>query len=135
MNNEKIIEISFTSKKEQWPYPKTFQALKDAGVTSYEVIPSSRQITYFIGNDSFQEPIPAGFQPHPLGKIYKIKAIMQAIKDAQLHTITYEGFLKQIANAGVALYRVEMESNVITYLGANSGEEYAEIIPKSERMD
>lgn len=35
MSIAEVKQISDVSKKERWPYPRTFQALLDAGATSY----------------------------------------------------------------------------------------------------
>ncbi len=125
MNQKKIEEMFRVSRAEKWPYPKIFHALKELGVLSYEVKVPLHQITYYSSKSHFQEPMPSGFKPLPVGK-YNLVLFKEALKDVQSMRIDYETFLKKIASAGITFYRVEMASNTITYFGVHPGEEYQE---------
>lgn len=129
MDKNIIEEIVRVSKKEQWPYPKIFQTLKDAGIRSYEVKTASHQIVYSDGVQMFQEPIPPGFTTLTVAKSFCADSIKAAILSNQRKEIDYEEFLKRIAQGGGSSYHVSMETNTITYFGEQPGSEYKEIIP------
>ena len=48
MDVKKVMEISRISKQEKWPYPKTFNSLKEAGVESYRTQVSDHELTYNV---------------------------------------------------------------------------------------
>ena len=129
MDKKTIEEIVRVSKKERWPYPKIFQALKQEGIRSYEVKTASHQMIYYDGSDTFQEPIPPEFTTLTVAKSFCADSIKETLGLIQKREIDYEEFLKRIAQAGCSGYRVSMESNTITYFGQKPGEEYREIVP------
>ena len=60
---DQIENILNQSKENHWPYPKTFAALEEAGVTSYEVKLANYEATYFCPSGKLEEPAPKYFQP------------------------------------------------------------------------
>jgi uncharacterized protein YbcV (DUF1398 family) len=130
MDLKKIEEISIQSKAEKWTYPKTFKALKEAGVASYEVDVATHQIIYFSKGQSFRENAPKDFRSLTVQKKYDLKGIKSALDQVRLQKINYAGFLEAIALAGVKHYKVDMSVNTVTYYGSNSDEEYAEKVPQ-----
>jgi hypothetical protein len=62
-NKKRVEEIFTKSKQEKWPYPKIFDALKEAGVESYETDVATHDIVYHGSGDSVPEPAPSGFSP------------------------------------------------------------------------
>lgn len=134
MNKNLVEQISKVSKVEKWPYPKTFKSLKDAGVLSYQV-DTSTYLTIFYGkNELFEICAPQDFKCLNIAKDYNIVLIKSAIQNSQKGLIDYPQFLKEIAQAGVSHYLVEMPLNKITYFGARPGEEYIESIPDFDRV-
>ena len=63
LNKKRVEEIFTKSKQEKWPYPKIFDALKDAGVEYYETEVATHGIIYHGLGDSISEPPPLGFTP------------------------------------------------------------------------
>lgn len=119
-DREKIEEILKLSRAEKWPFPRTFGALKEAGVEYYEVRITRPEIVYFGEGKSFSEVTKREFD---------VDAIKQALETHRRERSHYEDFLKNIALAGVTHYRVNMSKREVTYCGENPKEEYAEKIP------
>lgn len=130
MDKLKIEEIARISKIEKWPYPKTFNALKERGVLSYEVTVSNHQITYFGGQYSFQEQVPEEFQALEITKALNVDLLKKALENTRLKITNYEEFLKEIAQAGVHHYQVDMLKNTVSYFGTNSHESLVENVPQ-----
>jgi uncharacterized protein YbcV (DUF1398 family) len=129
MDKNKIESIASISKAEKWAFPKTFKLLKDAGVSSYEVMTSKHQIIYYDGKQTYQEPPPKEFSSLEIAADFSLEDLKKALKNVQTGQTNYEEFLKEIAQAGIHHYRVDMASHTVTYYGAKSGEEYAEVVP------
>jgi uncharacterized protein YbcV (DUF1398 family) len=132
MDQRKIEEISKQSKAERWPFPRTFDALKEAGVEYYEVSTATHQITYHGGGMSFSEEAPSDFRSLPVAEKFSTIIIKQVIEKHSRGKTHYEEFLQGIAVAGVKFYRVDMLQRTVIYFGSHAGEEYAEKIPAFE---
>lgn len=123
---QKILEITKISKAEKWPFPKTLNALKEAGVENYIVEPASGSITYYgygkqhtdSEEESLKNLLPSGH--------FDVKALKEAIQAHQSKRTPYSEFMREIMKAGVVRYRVDVVNRTCTYLGNRSGEEYAE---------
>jgi len=125
----KIQEITKVSKAERWPFPKTFDALKNAEVDYYDVDLAAQQITYYGGGKSFSEPAPTG-QPLQISNRFDKQAVQQVIQTHQKEKTSYQDFLKGIAQAGVKSYRVDMSKRTVAYRGSNPNEEHVEQVPQ-----
>jgi|SRR5262245_26118506 len=128
LDRKKMEEIPVKAKRDQWPYPKIFEALKEAGVESYETKVSTHEITYYGGSDTWTEPVPPGFQPLAVSPTFDQDGVQAALRRTQKKETDYPQFLKEIAAAGVASYRVDMAARTVTYRG-RGGESYAEEVP------
>lgn len=129
-DKKKIQEISKTSKAERWPFPKTFNALKEVGVEYYDVEISTHQITYHGNKQSFVEPPPPGFQMLNVADVFDAILVKKAIDKHQKEKTSYLDFLKDITKAGVQSYRVDMFKRAVIYKGNNPGEEHIEKVPQ-----
>jgi uncharacterized protein YbcV (DUF1398 family) len=125
----RIEEIVSRSKIEQWPYPKIFEALKEAGVLSYEADVASHSIVYYGHVDSYTEPVPADFLRLKPALTFDKAALHLAIRRNQTKQTDFAGFLHEIAQAGVQRYQVDMNTRTVAYLG-HAGEEYIEKVPQ-----
>lgn len=117
--------------QEKWSYPKTFDALKAAGVTHYDVICAQHAITYFAHSDSWKTPVPSDFQTLPVAQTLDKVAFGTALKRAQTGQINYSTFLKEIAAAGCSHYHVDMSARHVTYMG-DDGAQVVEPVPPSK---
>lgn len=129
MNIAKVEEISRVSKLEKWPYPRTFNSLKDAGVESYKTNVSNHELTYNGDGKSWVEKAPNA-PTIDISKTFDATAVAMVIQKHTTEKTSYETFLKGIATAGVVCYVVDMNKNEISYQGANPGESYVEKIPQ-----
>src|SRR4051794_26219921 len=100
-DQKRIAEISQKSKSERWDYPRTFNALKEAGVQYYETQVSDHQITYYGSGPNLIEPAPADFQTLQVSQKFDAEAVGGVIRKHQTERTSYGDFLKGIALAGV----------------------------------
>lgn len=128
IDKKKILEIAQQSKLEKWPYPKIFDALKAAGVESYEVDVAHQFIVYKGKNQEFSEKSEKT-AILPISNTFDVKAVQAAIRNNQMKKTTYDEFLKGIGEAGVVKYLVVMENRCIYYQGAHQEDEHVETIP------
>lgn len=127
-NPTQIEKIISESRIQKWPYPKTFDALKEAGVEFYEVDVSTCAITYHGGGRIWKEPEPKDFSVLSISKNFDVKETQAALERNRRKETTFVQFLQGIAKAGVGTYRVDMAERTVTYKGL-TGEEYAENVP------
>jgi len=125
----KIQEIARVSKTERWPFPKTFDALKNAGVDYYDVDIATHQITYHGSGKSFSEPAPTGSPILQVSERFDKQAVQQVIQKHQKEKTSYQDFLEGIAQAGVRSYRVDMSKRTVAYRGSSPKEEHVEQVP------
>lgn len=129
MNPKTVQEIAERGKREQWPYPRIFDALKDAGVESYDVEVSHHRIVHHGGGAEWVEPSPEAVTL-PIADRFDEDALKLALRRVQEKKTDYLQFLREIADAGVRSYRVDMRSRTVSYRGA-PGEEHVENVPRS----
>ncbi len=128
-NSQKIVEISKVSKAEKWPFPKTFNALAEAGVEFYDVDLRKGSITYHgNGFQMTENDVPDLKNPPPCGE-YNLEGLKEAIHIHQVKRTPYSEVMKEVVKAGISHYRVDILARTCTYFGKNSGETYAENIP------
>lgn len=130
MSTEAIEKILTESKINKWPYPKTFEALKDASVDSYSVsFENGFQAIYRGGFGSLQEKEPAGYRPVKAAKDFDAENIKNAIiKHVQQQTPFVE-FLADIASFGVSHYIVDMKQRTVTYFNPDESQSHVEHVP------
>lgn len=129
MNIEEVKQISKMSKIERWPYPRTFQALLDAGVVSYRTEVADNFTTY-IGQDSQYEDLNSAMtEKSEIAVTFDGNEVQRGLKHHQQHLTPYADFLKDMAKAGVQYYIVDMANRMIIYTSGRPDESYSEPIP------
>ncbi|OYV48963.1 MAG: hypothetical protein B7X06_00260 [Verrucomicrobia bacterium 21-51-4] len=125
-----IVDIVEIAKQAKWPYPKTFQALADAQVISYEVSwEDGYQCVYKTpAGDITEAPLEGFIQPKISSEFSEAKA-KQALYIHQHGETTYLEWLQQMADAGVSQYNVRMEQRSVTYYNTNKIQSITEIVP------
>ena len=113
-------------------FPQYVDLLQKAGVNRYSVDVASHLITFYgAGGDALIEQGPViteETQGH-----YDVAAISAAIKAAQKSEIDYPTFLKQIHQAGITSYEVNIMNREIRYRGEAAT--YKENIPAAGALD
>lgn len=128
---KKLQSLLKTSKLDQWPYPKTFEAMKEIGVTSYEVVVGEKYLATYLGEfGEFIEPAPEGFVPLAPAETFSKDTIREAIQKNIRKEATYTQFLQGIAGGGVTHYTVNMANRTVTYCGNDASEMYEEKVPE-----
>lgn len=127
MNFDRIREISQSSKSERWPFPKTFETLREAGVASYR-FDVARGTTSFFGMDggSFSESLQVTEVPVSLG--LDPTALRAAIEEHIAQQTPFSDFRLKAAAAGVEYWNVDMERRTVAYAGLD-GRTHLEIVP------
>lgn len=128
-DEKRVAQIAKQGKAESWPYPKIFHDLKEAGVVSHEVWIENFLSIYKSGSQEWIEPLPDDFHSLRAANDFKEVAIQEALIRRLNHETTYVEFLRDIATAGVMCYKVEMDSQRVTYKGRNENEFYIQQIP------
>lgn len=128
--SNELNKLLIQAKKEQWPYPKTFEALKNAGVTSYEVKFADYDATYFGSFGEWKEPAPEGFHHLTINTQFNKQAFIDALKQHMKKETSYVEWLVQSAAAGVARYVVNMKNRTVTYYGLNADDFHIEYVPE-----
>jgi uncharacterized protein YbcV (DUF1398 family) len=117
-DKKRIEEVVTKGKREQWPYPKIFDALKEAGVEYYEADVASHNIVYHGVGGTFTEAPPLGFRPLVPNLLFDRGGVQRAIQRNRAKQTGYRQFLGEIARAGIVKYRVDMKARTVTYFGA-----------------
>jgi uncharacterized protein YbcV (DUF1398 family) len=121
MDHELVKGIAERSKRDRWPFPKTFEALKEAGVASYRFDVATGE-TKLLGNqgESLAEPL-AGSEPVEIAPALNGAAVVAAIKRHMLERTPFLDFRREAAFAGVAHWEVDMRERTCTYFGRDGG--------------
>ena len=133
-----IAQILTKAKAHKWPYPKTFQALKNIGVESYVV--SLLEGIDAIYQGSFGvwiEPIASDY-PYQIFKVEEVfypDEVQIAIKKHAQNKSSYLEFLVDLSTSGVASYAVDMQDATVTYFNIDKTQSYQEIVPIWEAID
>ncbi len=128
-----IASIKSESSKNQWPFPKYFQTLKNAGVHAYDVDIVNLCVTYFGDNvtvvEDLKESYPQLPTSLPIAPVYDENKIKTTLAKIQARQVDYITFLKELAQAGITDYRTDMDQRAVSYNG--SGKCYVEEILQS----
>jgi uncharacterized protein YbcV (DUF1398 family) len=114
--------------REKWTYPRMFDALKEAGVSHYDVTVATHAIRYFGQGGSWQPPVPEGWVALPVGETLDKPAFLAALRRTQTGQTDYSTFLREIAAAGCSHYRVDMPARTVTYT-SDHGDSVVEPVP------
>ncbi len=131
MDLNTIKELGKKAEAEQWSYPQLFEALKEAGVTSYETNVPEFLVVYKTADEEIDAPIPPDWESLKVAPELDEAGVKEAIAQAQRHEISYPEFLAEIATSGVEHYHVDMETRTITYNGAD-GKALVETVPPTQ---
>jgi uncharacterized protein YbcV (DUF1398 family) len=129
LDKKRVVEIYTASKREQWPYPRIFDALQAAGVEGYVVDVASHTVMYYGHNESCIENSPPGFTGITTEKHFDPAAVQTAIQRNQKQETNYTTFLAELAQAGVVSYHVDIPTRTITYK-SSSAQHYSETVPQ-----
>ncbi|MFA6915991.1 MAG: DUF1398 family protein [Parachlamydiales bacterium] len=128
IDEKAILSISEKGRLGHWPYPKIYRAYKDLGLEGYSVEVETHTVTFFCKDQIIKEVVNMGGEKLLIAPFHDKAKIEEAIEYNQTQGGSYPQFLKDIAAAGVMLYRVQMKDDTIHYLGMN-GEDYVEGVP------
>lgn len=130
MDLKTIEKIGKQADAEKWSYPQLFDALKNAGIVSYETNVPEYMVIYKTATDEIDAPIPKDWETLTVAPSLDEASVKEAIAQSGRREITYPEFLAEIATAGVTDYHVDMESRTITYNGAD-GKSLVESVPST----
>lgn len=130
MDEASLQQVYKKAAENKWLYPRLFDALKDIGVERYDVDVLKFEITYVGSDTAITHPAPPGFTPHALGT-FDAAVFKTALARAQKQETSYPQFLAEIAAAGIARYRVEMNTRTVAYHGKSPGETIVEPVPST----
>lgn len=128
-NPSKIEEISKVSKAERWPFPKTLTALKDAGVDYYNVDLTTYEIVYHGDGKTMKQSGVLSFEHPPKKGSFDQNALVKALRKHQTEGTSYKDCMKEVIEAGILRYRVDIKERTCTYFGSSKGESYIEKVP------
>lgn len=128
--NHTVKEILQEAKENKWPYPKTFEMLKNAGVKEYNVRFIEKFDACYKGDFGvLQEPVPAGYVMLLVVGNFSQDAVKTALKNHIAGKRNYVEFLSDIASAGVTHYKVSMQDRTVTYYDENENHFHQENVP------
>lgn len=126
-----IQDILAQSKKERWPYPKTFNTLRDAGVNSYEVIFSEPFEAFYEGSfGRFEEKALPEYSAPKINPIFSESGVQESIQKHIQEKTPYLSWLNEAASQGVASYVVNMSNRTVTYFNLDKTKQYIEHVPE-----
>lgn len=127
---EKIENIFKKSAEEKWPFPKTFEALKSAGVESYKVIFDNEFDAFYKGKFGyFKRPMLPGYYPLKTADKFSEEKIRGVIKQHLKEQTPYLNFLEEAVKCGVSHYTVDMLNQTVTYYNPDESKFYQEHVP------
>jgi uncharacterized protein YbcV (DUF1398 family) len=129
MNIEEVQRISKVSKQEKWPYPRTFQELLAAGVVSYRTSIANNRTVYRGASSQYEEPHAEEESSLEVAQLFQADAVKRGLKHHQIHRTPFSDFVKDMAEAGVQYYEVNMSNRTINYTSGQPGQSVEERIP------
>lgn len=117
-----IESILAQSEKEQWFFPQEFQALKDAGITSYHVCWQGTPMIIYKSEEAEwrnenASKLPDDLSINLVADSFSKEAFDEALQKRMAHITTYKQFIKDISLAGISHYDVCMIDRTVTYHG------------------
>ena len=131
MNRKHVEEIGKKSKAERWPFPKTFEELKAAGVASYKFDVATAETT-FTGDDGayFSEVLDAAGAVS-IAPALDASAVLAAIKRHMMDKTPFLDFRADAARAGVQYWEVDMNARTCAYFGKDGGRHIEQVPQRS----
>lgn len=126
-NIEKILT---EAKQNKWPYPKTLDALRAEGVTSYKVtFKNDYQAIYKGEFGTWKEATPNGYQAVLTATTFDSSKVQKAIMNHIEKNTSYTEVLVDLAASGVAHYLVDAVKRTVTYYNNDESMNYSETVP------
>lgn len=128
---ELLKKVLQESKENKWPYPKTFDAIKKAGVSSYTVHFAGHYSSTYTGSfGTYEEKGLDGYKPLTASKSFSKTGLSQAVINHAVKKSHYLDFLKDAAASGSTHYVVDMEKRTVTYYNVDESASYQELVPQ-----
>ncbi|MGH2639015.1 MAG: DUF1398 family protein [Rhabdochlamydiaceae bacterium] len=129
MNRQRLEAAIETGKSGKITYPEFLNAIRDAGVRSYEVDVATGMIAYRGGNadDVYEETKWSAGEQLEVSDEFNTGLVKSAVLRNQRKETDYATFLKEIARAGVLSYKVDVSIRTIKYEGRSQS--YTEQVP------
>ena len=121
MDRQRVVQISERSKADKWPFPRTFEALKEAEVASYRFdVPTGETLFKASDGSTLVEPLP-GVSRVTIAPALDGAAVAAAIQRHTIERTPFLEFRRDAALAGVQSWEVDMRSRTCTYYGLDGG--------------
>lgn len=128
---EHLKQLLQQSKENKWPYPKTFEALKAAGVRFYTVNFAGYYAATYSGSfGTYEERGLEGYTPLTASNSFSITGLNQAVIHHTVNQTHYLDFLKEAAASGSTHYVVDLEKRTVTYYNTDESSSYQELVPQ-----
>jgi DNA-binding MarR family transcriptional regulator len=130
--HDTIAHILKEAKDNRWPYPRTFEALKKAGVESYRVSwANGHYYGLYKGSfGEFKETAPEGFKSVPIATMACPEDTQNAIVRHQQKKTSFVELLAEIAKAGISHYDVDIQQRTVRYYDLNNALIREEHVPQ-----
>ncbi len=132
VNKEQVLKIIKLAKEEAWPFPKTFDSLKEAGVVSYAVSwQNGKYHSQFnlADNSSLAGEKIASLEDIKIADEYLENKAKNALLTHQQGKTSFVEWVLEMANAGVASYLVKMSDRTVHYFSFDSSQSFVEVVP------
>lgn len=125
-----IKEILIDSIENKWPFPKTFQMLKDAGLQRCTIYFSDSYKSIYEGSfGTFKGESLQGYTPLETAQEFSAEDFKNALMYHIKNNTHYLEFLKDAARCGVSHYRVDMNARTVTYYNPDESQSHIEVVP------
>jgi len=113
-----------------WPFHRRFAVLKEAGVTACCVsFIDAFEYRYEGSFGVWREPVPADYKSLVLAEVFSEEGFKAALSERMEGKTSYFEFLAAIAAQGVSHYKIDMNSNTITYFNNEEDRYCQQTIP------
>lgn len=120
-----------TARIDQWPYPKTFEMLKRAGVASYTVhFTDEYNATYLGSFGTWKEATPSGYKRLQTAKQFSEEGVKASLSRHIENQTTYSQLLAELAENGVSHYKVEIAERTVTYFSDDEMQFHQQNVPQ-----
>ncbi|MBH5319434.1 DUF1398 family protein [Paenibacillus sp. GSMTC-2017] len=103
-----------------------------AGVISYRTSIASDHTVFFGGDNQYEEKGSESALTLEVADHFQADAVKRGLEHHQRNLTPYTDFLKDMADAGVHYYEVNMIERSINYTSGRAGESYVEGVPTFE---
>jgi uncharacterized protein YbcV (DUF1398 family) len=135
--NKEILERAIALNKEgKIDFSEFLSELNDAGVQSYRVDVPTKTLIYSAGEgkENYEENGWKGEEALDIAENYNEEEVKIALKRAQTKQTDFPSFLKEVGQAGIMYYLVDVPSRTIRYVGNGGSYESTVPVPSSRRI-